>query len=373
MVCALWEDPMHSLQRYTLLGRSGLRVSPLCLGTMNFGTEWGWGHDAETARKIFQRYIELGGNFIDTADGYTGGTSEQLLGQFIEERSLRDRVVLATKFTFTGEMGNPNAGGNGRKNMIRALEGSLKRLRTDYVDLYWLHAWDMLTPVEEVMSGLDALVRAGKVRYIGFSDTPAWYTSRAQTLADLRGWEKICALQFEYNLTERSVEREHVPMALELGMGLCPWSPLASGLLTGKYRRTSGGVEGKGRLQTTKDSTNPVFKKFSDRNFAIVDELVQVAERVGKSPAQVALNWITKRPGVTSTIVGASSIAQLDDNLSALDFTLPESEAAKLEKASRPEPVTPYIFFESEIQSVIKGGTQVKREPEWFRKEGPNA
>ena len=352
-----------SLARYALLGRSGLRVSPLCLGTMTFGTDWGWGSPEAAARAILDRYLEAGGNFIDTADGYTQGSSEEMLGRFLQD-GRRDRVVLATKFTFGTVPGDANAGGNGRKNMMRALEGSLRRLRTDYVDLYWLHAWDRVTPVEEVMSGLDALVRAGKVRYIGLSDTPAWYLARAQTLAELRGWEKVCALQLEYSLVERNIEREHVPAALELGMGVCPWSPLASGMLTGKYRRG----EGEGRLSAIRHSGNPGFEKlFTERNYGIADEVVSVAKEAGRSPAQVALNWVTRRPGVVSTIIGATQLRQLEDNLAALEFDIGPELSARLEEKSRPELVFPYVFYTPAMQSRLSNGTEVRREPDWYR------
>ena len=212
----------RNLNDYITLGRSGLRVSPLCLGTMTFGTEWGWGAEEKTSREVFDRYVDAGGNFIDTADFYTGGHSEELLGKFISERGVRDRVVLATKFTFNGDAGNPNAGGNGRKNIYRALDGSLRRLQADYIDLYWLHAWDTVTPVEEVISTLNDLVRAGKIRHYGFSDTPAWYVARAQTLAEKEGKERLVALQLEYSLVERNIEREHIPAAQELGLGITP-------------------------------------------------------------------------------------------------------------------------------------------------------
>jgi aryl-alcohol dehydrogenase-like predicted oxidoreductase len=355
------------LSTYYLLGRSGLRVSPLCLGTMTFGTEWGWGSAAETAGVIFDRYLEAGGNFIDTADGYTNGTSEELLGRFIEDRKCRDRVVLATKFTFNGGKGNPNAGGNGRKNIYRALEASLRRLRTDYIDLYWLHAWDTVTPVEEVVETLTDLVRVGKVRHIGLSDTPAWYLARAQTLAQLSHGAPIAALQLEYSLIERNIEREHVPAAIELGMGICPWSPLASGFLTGKYRRGASGVEGEGRLIAVRESGNPVFDKATDRNWAILDALLDVARALGRSPAQVAINWITRRPGVTASIIGATSTRQLDDNLGALEFEIPAELSTRLEEAGRPEMFHPYIFFGPKLQQMISGGVEVRREPSWYR------
>src|SRR5213594_3999991 len=235
-----------NLNDYVTLGRSGLRVSPLCLGTMTFGNEWGWGSEEEKAREVFDRYIEAGGNFIDTADFYTEGHSEELLGKFISERGVRDRVVLATKFTLNTEPGNPNAGGNGRKNVYRAVEGSLRRLQTDYIDLYWLHAWDTVTPVEEVVSTLNDLVRAGKIRHYGFSDTPAWYVTRAQTLTEKEGKERLIALQLEYSLVERNIEREHIPASQELGIAICPWSPLAGGFLSGKYQRKGDNGEGEG-------------------------------------------------------------------------------------------------------------------------------
>ena len=359
---------VKSLADYHLLGRSGLRVSPLCLGTMTFGTEWGWGSAEDGARAIFDRYLEAGGNFIDTADGYTGGTSEQMLGRFIKDTKSRDRVVLATKFTFNQQTGNPNAGGNGRKNIFRAIDASLRRLQTDYVDLYWLHAWDTVTPVEEVMSTLDALVRAGKIRHIGLSDTPAWYLAQAQTLALLRGWDPICALQLEYSLVERNIEREHVPAALHLGMGICPWSPLASGLLSGKYQTADREQGAEGRLAKLKTSGNPAFEKlFTERNWAIADVLHAVAKELGRSAAQVALNWTTKRPAISSTIIGATKLSQLDDNLRALDFEIPEELGRRLEEAGRPELVFPYAFYKTEMQTMIRGGVPLRAEPRWFR------
>ena len=358
---------IRGLAEYHLLGRSGLRVSPLCLGTMTFGTEWGWGADETVARAMFHRYLEAGGNFIDTADGYTGGRSEEMLGRFLRDAGNRDRVVLATKFTFNGFPGDPNAGGNGRKNVFRALEGSLRRLQTDYMDLYWLHAWDGLTPVDEVLSTLDALVRAGKVRYIGLSDTPAWYLARGQTIAELRGLERISALQLEYSLVERNIERGHVPAALELGMGICVWSPLAGGLLSGKYARAGQGASGEGRLQATAGSPNPAFRKFTDWNWRILDVLRDASNEIGRSPAQVAINWITKRQAVASTIVGATQVDQLEDDLRALEFDLPDGIATRLEEAGRPDLVFPYMFFSPVLQGMISGGVPVRREPRWFR------
>ncbi len=345
---------------YHVLGRSGLRVSPFCLGTMTFGTEWGWGSPRDTAFAILDRFVEAGGNFIDTADGYTNGSSERIIGEWIAARGTRDRCVLATKFSFNVDPGDPNAGGNARKHIHRALDASLRRLGTDYIDLYWLHAWDGLTPVEEVMSTLTDLVRAGKVRYVGFSNTPAWYLSRAQTLAEWRGGATLCALQLEYSLLERNIEREHLPAANELGLGLCPWSPLGSGMLTGKYSRDGVRAAGEGRLLVAQDMANPAFQKlFTDRNWRIVDELLEVARLLGRSPAQVALNWVASRPGVTSILLGATKIAQLDDNLQSLGFTIPADLSSRLEAASRPELVQPYIFFGPTMRSMLTGGTTV--------------
>lgn len=358
-----------SLADYSLLGRTGLRVSPLCLGTMTFGTEWGWGAAEETARAIVGAYLAAGGNFIDTADGYTNGTSESILGAYLKETGTRDRVVLATKFSFSPGPGDPNAGGNARKNIYRALEGSLRRLQTDYIDLYWLHAWDGLTPVEEVMGTLTDLVRAGKIRYIGLSDAPAWYVARAQTLAECRHLERVAALQLEYSLVERNIEREHVPVALELGMGVCPWSPLGSGLLSGKYsRHGAAGARGEGRLGALQKSENPAFLKlFSERNWEIVEVLTQVAQELGRPMAQVALNWVATRPGVTSTIVGATRLDQLDANLRALEFEIPANLAARLETAGRPELVHPYHYFEPGMRSMQTGYMPVHAEPRWYR------
>lgn len=358
-------NSIKSLATYSLLGRGGLRVSPLCLGTMTFGTEWGWGADAKTANALMGTYLDAGGNFIDTADGYTGGTSESMIGAYLRETGRRDRVVLASKFSFAAVPGDPNSGGNSRKNIYRALEGSLKRLQTDYLDLYWLHAWDGLTPVEEVMSTLTDLVRAGKIRYVGLSDVPAWYFARAQTLAEQRGYERVAALQLEYSLVERNIEREHIPAALELGASVTPWSPLASGLLTGKYTRDA---KGDGRLEVVKGQNNPAFLKlFTDRNWAIVDVLTSVAKELGKPAAQVALAWVTRRPGITSTIIGATKPAQLEANLRALDLELPAAALARLDEASRPELVHPYLFFQPAMRGMLQGGTEVTAERPSFR------
>ncbi|MEO0790261.1 MAG: aldo/keto reductase, partial [Bacteroidota bacterium] len=294
--------------QYYLLGNSGLRVSRLALGTMTFGSEWGWGADKSNAKKLFDYYVDAGGNFFDTADLYTNGTSEQWLGEFVKEHGMRDKAVIATKFSYNAEPGNPNAGGNGRKNIMRAVEGSLKRLGTDYIDLYFLHTWDTLTRPEEVMRTLDDLVTSGKVRHIGLSDVPAWYASRAQTLSEFRDYEPISSLQMEYSLVERGVEKEFTDLSTRYGMGIMVWSPLASGLLSGKYKPSQGQVEGEGRLAQLASSGNPAFDKFNDRNWQIVAALEEVANDIGQPMASVATNWVANRPGVGSVIVGATKL-----------------------------------------------------------------
>ena len=360
-----------SLATYYRLGRSGLRVSPLCLGTMTFGKEWGWGNTEPESARILADYLEAGGNFLDTANYYTKGTSEEYIGRFLKKSKNRDRVVLATKFTLNMFAGDPNAGGNGRKNIIQSCEASLRRLQTDYIDLYWLHMHDSLTPVEEVMSALDALVRAGKVRHIGLSDTPAWYASKAQTLANLRGWAPLCAFQLEYSLITRDIEREHVALALEEGIGITPWSPLGGGMLTGKYTRegTVGGDKatmGAGRLISNKTAPSPRLAK--ERNWKIVDELVAVAKELGRTPAEVALNWATRRPGIVSTIIGATTRAQLAANLGALEFTIPAELAKRLDDVSTPHIGFPYEFLQRDgfVDKMVKGGTRVEAWPDWY-------
>ncbi len=348
---------------YYTLGQTGLRVSRLALGTMTFGTEWGWGADQAAARALFDRYLAAGGNFIDTADLYTNGTSERWLGQFIREAGVRDRVVLATKYSYNGSPGDPNAGGNGRKHLLASVEGSLRRLGTDHLDLYFLHTWDRLTPAEEVMRTFDDLVRAGKVRHVGLSDVPAWYAARAQTLAEWRGYEPLAALQMEYSLVERGIEDEFIPLGLDQGMGTMVWSPLASGLLSGKYRPSQGGASGAGRLGALAGSGNPAFAKFNERNWAIVAELEKVAREAGRSMAQVAINWVAHRPGIASVILGATKLAQLEDNLAALDFELAGELRLRLDRISAPVPRFPYTCFIDSMQAMITGGVPVGDKP----------
>jgi aryl-alcohol dehydrogenase-like predicted oxidoreductase len=331
---------------YQLLGKSGLRVSELCLGTMTFGEEWGWGANREESKAIFDAFVAAGGNFIDTADGYTNGTSEKMVGEFV--RGERERFVVATKYSFNSRPGDPNAGGNHRKHMIEALHGSLRRLGTDYIDLYWVHAWDEMTPAEEVMRALDDLVRAGKILYAGISDAPAWWIARANTLAELRGWTPFVGLQIEYNLIERTVERELIPMAAALGLGVTAWSPLASGWLTGKYL-------GKSKEQKRLEQT-PQFARRTERTIAIAKTVVKIAKAAGKSPAQVALNWLRAKNGAIP-ILGARKLAQFEDNLRCLNWSLNAKQLAQLDEVSRMEPGFPMDFLQRPfVRNFLHGG-----------------
>src|SRR5947209_412774 len=271
------------LNHYITLGNSGLRVSPFCLGAMTFGEDWGWGSTVAESEQIMALFLERGGNFIDTANVYTKGHSEKIIGDYLgRDRSRRDRVVIATKFFGNLYLGDPNAGGAGRKNIVASCEQSLRRLQTDYIDLYWMHCWDRFTPIDETMRALDDLVDAGKVRYIGFSDTPAWKVAQAQTLASLRGWTRLIALQIEYSLLERTVEGELIPMALELGLGVTPWSPLRGGALSGKYTRDNAGT-------VKADRGERVTQNLGDKVYTIIDELIAIGREQHASPASVAL------------------------------------------------------------------------------------
>ncbi|PRY03768.1 aldo/keto reductase [Paraburkholderia sp. BL25I1N1] len=356
-----------TMNRYTLLGRSGLRISPIALGTMTFGTEWGWGAEEKSAQRLFDLYVDAGGNFVDTADLYTEGTIEKWLGKFVAARGLRERLVIATKYGYNAETGNPNAGGNHRKNLLRALDGSLKRLGTDYIDLYYLHTWDRVTPVEEVMRAMDDAVRAGKIRYVGLSDTPAWFAGRAQTLADWRGFEPVAAMQLEYSLIERNAENEFADLAANLGMGLVPWSPLGMGVLSGKYRPSqsgaAGGFSGDGRLASMAGAPPPGFDKLTERNFRIVAELESVAHLAGRPMAQVALNWLHQKRGVSSIIVGATRPEQLQESLGSLDFTLAPELIARLDAVSEPARPFPYYMFADGHQARIHGKVEVTDKP----------
>ena len=354
-----------SLASYYLLGRSGLRVSPLAFGTGTFGNAWGPEWSSKESKQILTRYIEAGGNFIDTADTYHEGESEEITGQLLRDITKRDQVVIATKFSFGMRPGDPNGGGNGRKHMMEAVEASLRRLNTDYIDLYWVHNWDTITPAEEVMSSLNQLVQAGKVRYIGLSNPPAWYLGRAQTIAEWRGWEKLAAIQMEYSLAVRNIEHEYVDAAQEMGMAIVPWSPLANGLLTGKYKIEDNKVKGDGRMATTwvTDSTvDPASKKMVD----LVDTVRAVAQELGRTPAQVALNWVTNRPGVVSSIIGATKLSQLEDNIQALEFTLTQDQLDRLDKASSPSVSYPYFFHHGDLKANVSAQSTVIKRPKHY-------
>jgi len=331
--------------RYKLLGKSGLRVSELALGAMTFGEEWGWGSSKEESKNVFDAYARAGGNFIDTANRYTEGTSEQYVGEFIAAD--REHFVLATKYTLFMRRDDPNFSGNHRKNMVQALEASLKRLKTDYLDLYWVHAWDFMTPVEEVMRALDDMVRAGKVLYVGVSDTPAWVISQANTLAELRGWTSFVGLQIQYSLIERTVERELLPMAGEFDIAVTPWGVLGSGVLSGKYNLDSN-EKGRANLSGS----------ISQDKLRIAEEVVKIAKEIGCTPSQVALNWVRQQKGVIIPIIGARTVDQVNDNLSCLDFTLTDEHIQRLNDVSVIEPGFPNNFLENEnIRDIIYGGT----------------
>jgi aryl-alcohol dehydrogenase-like predicted oxidoreductase len=361
---------MMSLDQYYTLGRSGLRVSRLALGTMTFGADWGWGADERISRAMFDRYLAAGGNFIDTADGYTGGHSEELVGSFVRDSRSRDRVVLATKYAYNNQPGNPNAGGNGRKAMLRAVDASLRRLGTDYIDLYLLHTWDRITPAEEVLQAFDDLVRAGKILHAGLSDVPAWYAARMQTLAGAHGMHALVNLQLQYSLVERNIEREYVDLAQELGLGITAWSPLGQGLLSGKYRPSRDGRDSQdaGRLQAMKSSGLPALQdKFSPRNWQIVGALEGIARDNGLSMAQAAIQWAARQPAIGAVILGARTLEQFDDNLAALDRSLPDAALRALDEASALPMQFPYSFFAQHQQSNIHGGVAVGDKPDGYR------
>lgn len=339
------------LNNYVTLGRSGLRVSPLCLGAMTFGEEWGWGSSVAESEAIIARYEERGGNFIDTANAYTKGHSEAIIGDYYARTGRRDRVVIATKFMSSLYVGDPNGGGAGRKSIAAACEQSLRRLKTDYIDLYWMHCWDAHTPIDETMRALDDLVRAGKVRYIGFSDTPAWKVTQAQMEARFRGWTPLIALQIEYSLIERTVEGELMPMAAELGLGVTPWSPLRGGALSGKYTRANAG-------SVKADRGDRVHQFLNERTYTIIDELQRLAGELETTPAAVALAWVQNRPGVASTIIGARRLDQLDQNLTALDVTLSAAQVASLDDVSAPTLNFPANFL-TFVPMFAQGGTTV--------------
>lgn len=347
------------LDDYRLLGRSGLRVSPLALGTMTFGVDAAWGSDEAAATQIFNRYAERGGNSIDTANFYANGASERMVGKLVQGQ--RQRFVVATKYSLTMRPGDPNASGNHRKNMIQSVEDSLRRLETDYIDLLYLHMWDSRTPVDEILRGFDDLVRSGKILYTGLSDTPAWQASRMQAIAELRGWTAFAALQIPYNLTERTVERELIPMAAEMGMGVLPWSPLAGGVLSGKYQATDLQASAGGQMQASRKNINLSSGRLNERTLGIAAALKTIADELSCTPAQAALAWTLLNPAVTSPILGTRTIQQLDDNLAALDVVFNADQIERLNAVSRIEPGFPHDLLNGPAMGMMFGGVKVER------------
>jgi len=348
-----------TLDTYRLLGRSGLRVSPLALGTATFGTEWGWGAEKQEARQLFDTYVERGGNFIDTANTYTNGSSERLLGEFTRDN--RESLVLATKYTTQRRPGDPNSGGSHRKSLFASVDASLRQLNTDYLDLLYLHVWDFATPVEEILRGMDDLVRQGKVLYVAMSNVPAWEISRMQAIADLRGWAPLVGLQIEYNLINRAAERDLIPMARAMGLGVTPYSPLAGGVLTGKYSRADLTAAKPGSGESTRKNFNAALGMVTERNLTIADVVQEVARELGHTSAQVGLAWTLQNPGVTAPIIGARTPEQLEDNLGALEVDFTASQLARLDEASTIELGYPHdLLASNHIRTVTRGDLKIE-------------
>ena len=333
--------------KYRLLGKSGLRVSEICLGTMSFGDEWGFGADEKTSHQVLDAYAEAGGNFLDTANKYHGGQTEEIVGKWLAGK--RDRNVLATKYTLSMDHADPNASGNQRKNLTRAVEASLKRLGTDYIDLMWVHAWDDYTPFEETMRALDDLVRAGKVLYLGVSDTPAWVVSASNVLAELRGWTQHVGLQIEYSLLERTPERDLLPMAEHFGLSVVGWAPLGAGVLTGKYTRG-------GDTDSLRKQGNEQRGRTGEAQLKIARAVDEVADAVGASSAQVATAWVLAQGYRYVPIVGARKVSQIQDTLGAVDVTLSAEHLAKLDEVSRPSLGFPQSFLKAgPVLDLVRG------------------
>lgn len=344
------------LDHFVTLGRSGLRVSPLCLGAMTFGKEWGMGCTPAESAEVIGAYLDAGGNFIDTANIYTKGHSEKIIGDYFAAgpgKGQRDRVVIATKFGGSLHHGDPNSGGSGRKGIMSACEQSLRRLRTDFIDLYWAHFWDAHTPIDETLEAIDALVRAGKVRYFGLSDHPAWVCANAATLAEARALPRIAAIQIEYSLLQRTVEAELLSMARHFGMAVTPWGSLRGGVLSGKFSRENPPKDD-GSTRVRSDS-----KHLSERTFVLLDALSEIAREVNATVSQVALRWVLEQPGVTSIIIGARRVAQLKDNLGAIDTRLAPAQLARLDELTRVERPFPWEFLDTLIRHTAQNGTTI--------------
>lgn len=338
-----------SLSSFVTLGRSGLRVSPFCLGAMTFGEEWGWGASVAESEAILAAYLDRGGNFIDTSNNYTFGHSEKIIGDYFAASGRRDRAVIATKFVSSLHRGDPNGGGAGRKAIMRQCENSLRRLRTDYIDLYWMHAWDAFTPIEETMRALEDLVASGKVRYIGLSDCPAWKIAEAHTIARFRGWAPVTAIQIEYSLLQRTVEGELIPMARDLDLGIATWGPLRGGALSGKFTRATA-------AEATPRRSGMVQPP-SERAYGVIDAVEEIATARGATVAAVALSWVRNRPGISAPIIGARTLAHLDANLAALDLTLTGEETARLDALTRPPLNWPAALLEGAANVSMTGAT----------------
>lgn len=334
--------------QYKLLGKSGMRVSEICLGTMTFGEEWGWGANFEESRKQFFTYLEHGGNFIDTANRYTEGTSEKFLGNFIQESKQRNEIVLATKYALiTERSAGLNQSGNHKKNMVQSVHDSLRRLQTDYIDVLYLHAWDFTTSMEEVLRAMDDLIRQGKILYIAISDTPAWMVSRANAIAELKNWSEFIAIQIEYSLMQRTVERDLIPMAEALGLGVVGWAPIAGGALTGKYLQQNDTAK---RLQ-------PNSVRLSEPKQLIAREVVNIAAELNCSPAQVAIKWVLQKGKNNIPIVGARNADQLINNLEASTINIPDELMQRLDAVSKIELGFPHEFLKGEgVQDILFAG-----------------
>ena len=347
--------------RYKLFGKSGLRVSELCLGAMTFGQDWGSmlvGAPKESAKKIFDSFVDIGGNFIDTANVYQNGTSEKYVGEFIAAN--REKFVLATKYTISTDPDDPNASGSHRKNLVQSVNASLKRLNTSYIDLLWIHVWDPMTPIKEVMRALDDLIRSGKILYIGISDTPAWIVSQANSIADLRGWSSFVGIQIMYSLIERTPERELLPMARALDIGVTAWSPLGAGVLSGKYNKQVDSNDDKGKQQNRLDVGNPMTAIFlNERNLSIAKEVQEIAREIDRTPSQVALNWIRQQnkqnKGVIIPIIGAKTEAQITDNLGCLGFELTPDQLKRLDEKSKIQLGFPHDFLSKNNLTFLFG------------------
>lgn len=343
-----------SLTSYRTIGNSGLRVSPLCLGGMTLGDDWKWGANAQESEKIINRFVELGGNFIDTASIYTNGHSEKIIGDVIGRHSTtRTGMVIGTKFGGNTFPGNPNGGGGGTKAILESVNQSLRRLQTDYIDLLWIHQWDWNTPMEETMRTLNNLVTSGKVRYIGVSYAPAWKIAQAQTISMFKDWTPFVGLQIEYSLLERTIEDELIPMGMELGLGVTAWAPLKGGVLSGKYNKSNEGKVAGSRMDANGRSAN-----LGEKELKILEKLKEIAEIHQSTQADIALAWVMSRPGVASTLIGVRNLDQLEGNCSAANITLDKEEIDALNQLSTP-PLTFVSAYKPYSQMFHNGGIEV--------------